>query len=161
MTDERHPDRLRTDVARRLTPAVLRLSRRLRPSSGELALGHFSVLATLERLGPQRPSDLARIERFTQPGVTRVVAALEERGLAVRRPSPEDARSSLVEITPDGQELLHAIRVEQAEAVARLLAGLDDDSVQRLAAAIDPLEHIVYGSVRDDGDAHRMVAVGR
>jgi hypothetical protein len=51
--------------------------------------------------------------------------------------------------------------VEQAEAVARLLAGLDGDSVQLLAAAIEPLERIGYGPVQDDGDAHRMVAVGR
>ena len=51
--------------------------------------------------------------------------------------------------------------MEQAEAVARLPAGLDDDSVQLLAAAIEPLKHIGYGSVQDDGDAHRMVAVGR
>lgn len=39
--------------------------------------------------------------------------------------------------------LLHATRVERAESVAGLLAGLDDDSVQRLAAAIEPLERIV------------------
>jgi DNA-binding MarR family transcriptional regulator len=145
MTQDR-PEQVRTDVARRLTPAALRLSRRLRPASGELAVGHFSVLATLERFGPQRPSDLARIELFSQPAVTRVVAALEERGLVVRRPSPEDARSSLVEITPDGRELLQATRAEQAGTVAQLLEGLDDEDVQRLAAAIEPLERIVYGS---------------
>jgi len=158
VTDADRPDRLRTDVARRLTPAVLRLSRRLRPASGELALGHFSVLATLERFGPQRPIDLSRIERFSQSAVTRVVAALEERGLVVRRPSPEDARSSIVEITADGRQLLAGTRAEQAEAVARLLAGLDDEQLALLAGALEPLERVVYG--RGAADSALRATVG-
>ena len=86
----------RTAVAMRLAPAMLRIGRRIRPSSGDLAVGHFSTLATLYRYGAQRPSDLARIERFSPPAVTRIVGALEERGLVERRPSPDDARSTLV-----------------------------------------------------------------
>ena len=161
MTGADHPDQGRTELARRLTPAVLRLSRRVRPASGELALGHFSVLATLQRFGPQRPSDLARIELFSQPAVTRVVAALEDRGLVVRRPSPEDARSSLVEITPDGSELLQATRAEQAQTVAELLEELEDEDVQRLAAAIEPLERIVYGVAAGHADERRTLVSGR
>ena len=159
MTERDRPDQRRTEVARRLTPAVLRLSRRLRPASGELAIGHFSVLSTLERFGPQRPSDLARIELFSQPAVTRVVAALEERRLVVRRPSPEDARSSLVEITGDGRQLLAGTRAEQAEAVARLLTELDDDQLALLAGAIEPLERVVYGPEAADATLRATVGI--
>ena len=160
MTQAGRPAQRRTDVARRLAPAVLRLSRRLRPMSGELALGHFSVLATLERFGPQRPSDLARIERFSQSAVTRVVVALEERGLVVRRPSAEDARSSIVEITGDGRQLLVGTRAEQADAVARLLSELDDDQLELLAGAIEPLERAVYGRTGNDAALPEAAGIG-
>lgn len=135
-------DDARTAIALRLTPVLLRVGRRVRPASGELAVGHFSTLSTLYRFGPQRPSDLARIERFTPPAVARVVGALEDRGLVVRRPSPEDARSNLIEITDEGRRLLVATRTEQAEGVARLLGVLDDEELGLLAAALDALEKV-------------------
>jgi len=135
-------DDARSEVAARLTPALLRIGRRIRPASGDLAVGHFSTLATLYRYGPHRPSDLARIERFSAPAVTRIVGALEERGLVVRRPSPDDARSTLVEITDAGRDLLVATRTEQAHGVGLLLAVLDDDELAAVAGALDALEKV-------------------
>jgi DNA-binding MarR family transcriptional regulator len=142
-------DDARTAVALRLTPVLLRVGRRIRPASGELAVGHFSLLATLHRLGPQRPSDLARIERFTPPAVARVVGALEERGLVVRRPSAQDARSSLVEITEEGRRLLATTRAEQAQVVARLLSALDDEALAAVSSALDALELVAQGASVD------------
>lgn len=145
----------RDAVARRLTPAVLRIGRRIRPTSGELSAGHFSTLATLHRHGPQRPSDLARTERFAPPAVARVVGALEDRGLVTRRPSPDDARSSLVEITAEGVRLLTAIRLEQAAAVSRLLEALDADELAVLAHALEPLERIALNREGDEAESCR------
>lgn len=135
-------DDARTAVAVRLTPVLLRVGRRIRPASGDLAVGHFSTLSTLYRFGPQRPSDLARTERFTAPAVSRIVAALEERGLVVRRPSPDDARSSLVEITDEGARLLIATRQEQARGVAALLGVLDDQELATVSSALEALEKV-------------------
>ena len=132
----------RTEVAMRLIPVLLRIGRRIRPASGELAVGHFSVLGTLYRYGPQRPSDLARIERFSPPAVSRVIGALEDRGLVVRTPSPEDARSTVVDITDEGRRLLIEIRTEQGRAVAELLRVLDDDELGTVAGALDALEKV-------------------
>lgn len=132
----------RAAIAARLTPALLRIGRRIRPTSGELAGGHFSLLATLERRGPQRPSDLARIERFSPPAVARAVGALADRGLVVRSPSPDDARSSLVHITAAGAALLESARADQASAVTGLLAALDDEQLEALGAALDALERV-------------------
>lgn len=132
----------RAAVAARLTPALLRIGRHIRPASGELAGGHFSVLATLQRRGPQRPSDLARIERFSPPAVARVVGGLSDRGLVVRLPSPDDARSSLVRITPAGSALLEQARTDQARAVTGLLSALDAQQLAALDAALDALERV-------------------
>ncbi|HEY0237562.1 MAG TPA: MarR family transcriptional regulator [Friedmanniella sp.] len=137
-------DDARSAAAVRLTPVLLRVGRRIRPASGDLAVGHFSTLSTLYRFGPQRPSDLARIERFAPPAVTRIVGALEDRGLVVRHPSPDDARSSLVEITEEGRRLLVATRTEQAQGVARLLAVLDDEELGAVTAALDALEKVAH-----------------
>ncbi len=136
-------------VAARLAPVVLRLGRRIRPASGELSAGHFSTLATLHRHGPQRPSDLARTERLAPPAVARVVGALEERGLVLRRPSPEDARSSLVEITPEGVHLLDSARCEQASVIRALLGELDEAELDLVAHALVPLERIVLRHTDD------------
>jgi len=135
-------DDARIEVAMRLTPVLLRVGRRVRPASGDLAVGHFSLLGTLYRNGPQRPSDLARIERFTPPAVTRIVGALEDRGLVVRKPSPDDGRSTLVEITDEGRALLVATRTEQAHEIAALLTVLDDDELGVVTAALDSLEKV-------------------
>jgi DNA-binding MarR family transcriptional regulator len=142
MTQPTPADGAQTEVAMRLIPVLMRVGRRIRPASGELAVGHFSLLGTLYRYGPQRPSELARIERFTPPAVSRVVGALEDRGLVVRKPSPDDARSTLVEITDEGRRLLVEIRTEQANAVAELLGVLDDDELETVSGALDALEKV-------------------
>ena len=98
--------------------------------------------------------------QFESHGRTpRGFAALEERRLVVRRPSPEDARSSLVEITGDGRQLLAGTRAEQAEAVARLLTELDDDQLALLAGAIEPLERVVYGPEAADATLRATVGI--
>lgn len=148
MTEPAPPDEARAEVALRLTPVLLRVGRRIRPTSGELAVGHFSLLATLYRSGPQRPSDLARIERVWPPAVTRIVGALEDRGLVVRHPSPDDARSTLVEVTDEGRRLLVTTRTEQARAVAALLTVLDDDELGAVARALDALEKVARTASR-------------
>ena len=90
------------ELARRLSVAFGLLSRRLRPERGELSLGHFSTLASLERHGPQRIGDLARAERVTAPVMTRIVAVLHGRGLVAREASPDDGRAVQVADHPCG-----------------------------------------------------------
>ncbi|MCV2392702.1 MarR family transcriptional regulator [Actinotalea sp. M2MS4P-6] len=128
------------DLAYRLAAALGQVNRRLRPMHGDLSLGHFSALATLERWGTLRPSDLARSERVTPPVMTRIVALLEERGLVIREPSPEDARSILVEITDEGRRAVARVRTERSEIVAELLEVLSDGQRQALDDALGAVE---------------------
>ena len=58
-----------------------------------------ATLASLERLGPQRLTDLAAREGVTQPAMTQLITRLEEAGLARREASPDDGRVVLVAIT--------------------------------------------------------------
>ena len=126
-------------LAARLAGSIVRVTRRIRPTRGDLSAGHFSTLATIERLGPRRPGELARIERVSAPTMTRIVTTLEDRGLAERRQCADDARSVTVAITHEGQRMLHAARADQAAALAELLPALDDQQRATLVAALPAL----------------------
>jgi DNA-binding MarR family transcriptional regulator len=152
------------DVARRITPVILRIARRIRPSSGDLSAAHFSMLATLRRHGPQRPSDLSRIEHVSPPGVARAIGTLQERGLVRRQPSVSDARSNLVEITEDGVRLLEEARDHQAETVTALLEGLEPDQLDLVSLALGPLEALALALPTPDADGDTgssRVALGK
>ena len=55
----------------------------------DLSLTSVSTLATLERTGPRRITDLAAIEGVTQPAMTVLVRVLEQSGLVERRGHPD------------------------------------------------------------------------
>ena len=78
----------------RLRTAVMRLGRWLRTASAEegLSPAQSSVLATLVREGPMRAGDLAAVEALNPTMVSRVLAHLEEAGLAARAADPGDGR---------------------------------------------------------------------
>ena len=134
-------DRQATAVALRLS--VGRLARRLRQESlGELTPSQRSALASLDREGPLRMSDLANIERVSPPSLTGIVSRLEQRGLVVREVNPDDARSTVVSITTDARQLLAAIRAKRTAFLAERLANLSEEEVSTLNQAVALLERI-------------------
>lgn len=64
---------------------------------------HRSDLRCLNLLehGPLRAGELADRLDLTSGAITSLIDRLEHRGLAVRRPAPDDRRSTVVELTPD------------------------------------------------------------
>ena len=81
-----------------------------------LSLTAASTLATLERTGPRRLTELAMNEGITQPSMTAVVSQLESLGLAERRADPGDLRVVLVAITRVGRHQLRTMRRAGASA---------------------------------------------
>src|ERR1700724_2909225 len=57
-----------------------------------MSMTSLSTLATLERTGPRRITDLAAVEGVTQPAMTALVRVLEQSGLVERRGDPTDRR---------------------------------------------------------------------
>jgi|SRR5882724_10872947 len=108
----------------------------LRTSPRDLSLTAASTLATLERRGPCRLTDLAEIEGVAQPSMTTLVSGLERSELAERRPSPTDGRVVLVALTPAGRDYLKARRRARAARLAALLQLLPADQISALAAAV-------------------------
>jgi DNA-binding MarR family transcriptional regulator len=130
------------DVAR-LRTALLRLSRRLRRHEvADLTPTQLSALATVSRDGPLRLGDLAAAERIAPSTLTRLVSALEDRGLVARSPVPGDARAWLISATELGTVMLDRVRQETTSVLAENLLTLPADQLAALAAALPALEHL-------------------
>jgi DNA-binding MarR family transcriptional regulator len=77
--------------------------------------------AFFENVDPDgtRLTELAARADMTHQSMSELIAALERRGWAERRPDPTDGRARLVCLTTDGRELtrrgLHHIKVIEAE----------------------------------------------
>ncbi|UOE19299.1 MarR family transcriptional regulator [Thermobifida halotolerans] len=145
-----HPDtspQTGTDagLAAVLRMAVGRLARRLRAQrpDSSLSLGQGSVLFTLARHGqPMTPGALADHEKVQPPSMTRIVAALEARGLVRRMRHPEDGRQQLVEITEEGTRLVNSDHQRREAWLTQRLTELspeEKDVLRRAAEIMDRL----------------------
>jgi DNA-binding MarR family transcriptional regulator len=132
------------ELATRLRLAVGRLSRRVRIDGGEQVPPlQLSALVTVEQHGPLRLSELARREAVTAPTMSRVLSALDEQGLVVRSPDPQDARGVLITLSSEGARRLDEVRTQRTALIARRLARLDDAQRSALTAALPALEALL------------------
>jgi DNA-binding MarR family transcriptional regulator len=107
-----------------------------------VTLTQLSALASLRNSGPLTPGELAAKERVQPPSMTRVIAALEERGLASRRPHPSDGRQAIVTITDEGIAYLAAEAAARERWLDQRLAELTDDELRLLARCVDLIDRI-------------------
>lgn len=138
------PDDARTELAARLRLAVGRLHRRIRIDGREsIPPLQLSALVTVEDHGPLRLSELARREAVTAPTMSRVLGALDEQGLVVRTPDPQDARGVLITLSEAGASRLDEVRTHRTALVARRLTRLDSAQLAALRAALPALEALL------------------
>lgn len=141
------------DVAR-LRLAIVRLARRQRQQSGTgLTPSLQSALAVVDARGPLTLGELATVEQVSPPTTTRIVAKLEEMGLVARTPDPVDRRITRVDVTAEGHRQLAESRERRDAWLRDRLAELPHDDVAMLAAAIEPLEHLLRAGDPDEPGA--------
>jgi DNA-binding MarR family transcriptional regulator len=133
-----------TELASRLRLVVGRLNRRIRIDGRESVPPlQLSAMVTVEEHGPLRLSELARREAVSVPTMSRVLTALDEQGLVVRTPDPQDARGVLVTLSGEGKRRLAEVRSHRTALVARRLGRLDTVQRATLAAALPALEALL------------------
>jgi DNA-binding MarR family transcriptional regulator len=138
--DHSAPDEL---LASSLRMAVMRLSRRLRAERSDetLGLSQMSALASLMH-GPLSPTALAQIERIQPPSMTRVISALETRGLISREEHEHDKRQSVIAITEEGRSIIEEDRVKRKVWLVEIIDMLSDEERHALREALPILERI-------------------
>jgi DNA-binding MarR family transcriptional regulator len=130
------------ELSRGLSFAIGRANRRMLAAGKGLGQGHLNALATMYRIGPIRPGDLAQREFVSAPTMTRTLRDLEKLGLVSRRPDASDGRSILVSVTQKGEHEVLRARSTRAELLAELLGKLDRDDVSALRDALAALERL-------------------
>jgi DNA-binding MarR family transcriptional regulator len=105
-----------------------KLSSSLYPElAGKLPRGQLHALILLSEAGEPRINELAALLSLDESTVTRLVDKLEAAGLAERRHSTSDRRSTSVAITDTGREIAACARKHQRAFMAEVLGALDPE----------------------------------
>ncbi|MFC9255758.1 MarR family winged helix-turn-helix transcriptional regulator [Amycolatopsis thailandensis] len=126
--------------------AFSRLRRRLRENygSGDLTPSQTSVLSRLDKDGEASVSDLAALEGIRHQSIATTVGVLVDRGLAARRPDPEDGRRQLIFVTDSGHAFLEERRRAGEGWLAQVLETRCTEAERRtLIEAAALLERVV------------------
>ena len=124
---------------------VSRLARRLDLArdrafaAHDLAVWEFDVLTALRRTGaPYRlsPGQLLAATLVSSGTMTNRVDRLEQRGLVVREPVPDDRRATWVRLTDEGRRRVDAAFEDLLAEERGLLAGFDPADHAAVAAAL-------------------------
>jgi DNA-binding MarR family transcriptional regulator len=143
-----HPTRSDAGLATALRISVSRLARRLRAErytaglEPNLSDTQLAALAMLERRGQMTPGELADHEKVQPPSMTRVIAALEERGLIRRAPHATDRRQVVLTATAQGRAVVEQSRQLREAWLALQLRELTQQELATLRAAAPILEKL-------------------
>jgi DNA-binding MarR family transcriptional regulator len=139
------PDASAARIADRLHSVAIHLLRRLRTEDARTGLTgpRASVLSVLVFGGPMTLGALAAVEQVRPPTMTRLVTALERKGLVVRETSPTDARVTLVRATHRGMVLLQEGRGRRIARLQAALQALSARDLESLRDATRVLEEVM------------------
>ncbi|WP_313624231.1 MarR family transcriptional regulator [Achromobacter sp.] len=104
--------------------------------------GEFDVLATLYRTGAphaMNPQKLVEALLLTSGAMTNRLDRLEQAGLLVRNPNPEDRRGVIVSLTADGLRLIKIVLKEYLKDLNDLLEPLSAAERRQLASLLKKL----------------------
>jgi DNA-binding MarR family transcriptional regulator len=94
-------------------------------------------MSVMDQLPACRVYDIASELGITTGGTSKLVDRIEAAGLCRRLPNPEDRRSSLLELTPEGRRLLTAAgEAFDDELQRRLGAAVPERTLRQFAATL-------------------------
>jgi DNA-binding MarR family transcriptional regulator len=133
------------EIANQLRPVLLHLNRHLRREvhTSGVSAGQLSLLGLIEGTPGIGVAELAAREGTSMPSVCSHIDRLEASGLVTRRQAERDRRRVDLEVTPEGQRVLKAIRSKRTAWLSARLSKLADTDLAAVAAAIAPLEALL------------------
>jgi DNA-binding MarR family transcriptional regulator len=130
------------ELLARLRGVIPRLARQFNETStGEdLTPTQYSVLALVRARGPLGLAELTELEGLNPTMLSRIVKALDERGLIRRLPNPSDMRAARVEVTQEGELVAGRVREQRTRVLSECLERLPPQTVDLLLAAVPAME---------------------
>ncbi len=142
----RQPANDAVEVAAALRLIMGRIVRKLRQATAataDMPLSESSVLARLDRDGPDSPGALAASEGVRPQAMATTLATLEQRGLVSRAPDPADGRRAVMTITEAGRTVVadrRSMSVRRlAEAVEQELTAAERQELLAVLPLLDRL----------------------
>jgi len=109
-------------------------------SEFSLPLTHFEPMSVIDRTPACRVYDIAAELSITTGGTSKLVDRIEASGYCRRLPNPDDRRSSLLELTPAGKEMLDAASIAVDEELERWLGrAVPERTLRQFAATLSRL----------------------
>lgn len=106
----------------------------------DLQLTWFEIMHLLDQRGGCRVQDMAEEFAITVGGASKVVDRIEAAGYCARRANPGDRRSSIIELTPAGQQVLaRAAKVFENELELRVGVAAPEQDLERLTETLAAL----------------------
>ena len=133
-----------TELADRLHSAAIHLLRRLRRVDTKTGLSgpRLSALSVVVFGGPLTLGELAAAEQVKPPTMTRLVRALEARGLVTRETDEHDGRVVRLSAAAKGRKLLAEGRARRVRTLAEQVTQLEAAERTTLAGATELLARI-------------------
>lgn len=102
----------------------------------------WRVLRVLSESGPLDSSTLAERASLLHPSLTRMVFAMDKKGLVTQKRSDTDRRRQVINIAPAGQEIIDRNQEHALRIVRDFRSKLGDDQYEKLIdllQILDPL----------------------
>jgi MarR family transcriptional regulator, organic hydroperoxide resistance regulator len=97
------------------------------------------VLSVLWEEDGLTPGEIARRLEVATPTIVNTATRMEEAGLLVRRPDPDDARLVRLYLTPHARSVREPVREARAGVERRATATLDPAELDHLRSALEKI----------------------
>ena len=97
------------------------------------------ILLTIAEVEPAPMQQIADMMARNKAQLSRTIGSLERRGLVMRLANDADRRSTLLQLTPDGHDLVRRIKAALTEVLGEILAPLEADEHAALLTFLQKL----------------------
>ena len=109
------------------------------------------TLLALHDAGPQRVTDLARLDHLKQPTMSAVLLRMGRLGWVRRLDDSDDLRAVIVRLTPAGERIANQLIAARTTVLESYLDGLSASDRSAVAAALPALRKLTRGRGRSAG----------
>lgn len=111
----------------------------LRENNIGLTPEQFLLVDLLWNQGPMTQQAMADMMQKDKNSVTKLVDALEVKGMLVRKKNDSDRRSNLLVLTPKAEDMKHIAKEKGISVLERMLEGISEEELKGFLATLNKL----------------------